>query len=130
MLLLISETLILFCFNHEIVSETVASTETRSASDRWWIPIGVLALLLPIQASIAIAVPPDAYTGIVLAPISILGVVLTILSPLFVHFDRRYLQGQSAWEPSGWYYWMILPPLTLVLPILYIYQRHRQVGVP
>lgn len=112
------------------VSETVASAAVRSNSDRWWVPISVLALLAPILVALAVALPPDAYASLLLAPFSLLGAVLTLLSPLFVRFDRRYLEGRSEWVPSGWYFWMIFPLLTPVLSVLYVYRRHEYVGVP
>lgn len=112
------------------MSKTVASTTTQPTSDKWWIPIGVLVLLIPIVGVLGVALPPDAYSSLLIAPFSLLGGILTLLSPIFVYFDRKYLKEQSEWAPSGWYYWMILPPLTLVLPIIYVYQRHEQVGVP
>jgi len=31
---------------------------------------------------------------------------------------------------SGRYYWMVLPPLTLVLAPLYLVRRQQHVGVP
>ena len=48
------------------VSETVASA-ARSASDRWWAPIGVLALLAPVLVVLTVTFPPDAYTSLLMA---------------------------------------------------------------
>jgi len=100
---------------------------------RWWIPIGVLAALLavgfPILAVIAVVAPPDAFYSLVTAPFVLLGLALTLLSPIFVHLDRQYVASVSTWEPSGWYAWMIVPPLAL-LSVIYVYQRHRYVGTP
>lgn len=106
--------------------------ETRnetSPSDRWWIPIGVLAALIPILVVVTVATPPDVFSSLVSAPFALLGFVLTLLSPILVHLDKQYIESVSTWEPSGWYYWMIVPPLTL-LSVFYIYQRHKHVGTP
>lgn len=112
------------------MSETIVSTFEHTPNDKWWIPIGVLAALVPIIALIAIALPPDAYTSLITAPFALLGGVLTLLSPLIVYFDKQYVTAVSDWDPSGWYYWMIAPPLTLVLPFAYLYERHKYVDVP
>lgn len=109
--------------------ETAASS-ARATGERWWLPIAALVLLVPTAGALALVSPPDAYTSLLLAPVSLLGGLLTLLSPLFVHFDRAHVEEVSEWEPSGWYYWMILPPLTLALPAVYVYQRHKHVGVP
>lgn len=101
-----------------------------SVSDSWWLPIGVLVVILPIGVVVSLAFPPDAFTSLLVAPISLTGLLITVLSPVFVYFDRRYLEATGSWRPSGWYYLMILPPLNLVLPAFYCYQRHKYVGVP
>jgi len=110
--------------------DALASEAGNPPSDHWWIPIATLAVLGPILVVIGVATPPDAYASLLGAPFALLGIVLTILSPLFVHFDRRYVRTVSSWEPSGWYYWMIVPLFNVILPIAYIYQRHRYVATP
>jgi len=99
-------------------------------SDRWWAPIAVLVALVPVGIVGALFLPPDAFTSLLFLPVTIPGFVLTVLSPVFVHYDRRYLRATADWTPSDWYYLMILPPLSLVLPAMYLVQRHRHVGVP
>ena len=112
------------------MSETVVSTSEHTPTEKWWMPIGVLAAIFPILALLAIVLPTDVYSSLIAAPFALLGSVIMLLSPLIVYFDKRYVTTVSDWEPSGWYYWMIIPPLALVLPYLYLYERHKYVGTP
>jgi hypothetical protein len=95
--------------------------------DRWWIPIGTLIVLFPITVVLVQVAPPDAFSVLFIAPVYLLGFALTLGSPLFVHLDKQYVKSVSAWTPPGWYYLMFFVPL---LSIVYIYQRHKYVGVP
>ena len=98
---------------------------------RWWLPIGGLVVLFLLQGVVVSVLPPDPLSQApVMGPLVAVGLVLQVLSPLCVHRDRRYVMAVSAWEPSAWYYWMILPPLSVVLAPLYLYRRHQHVGVP
>ena len=116
-----------------LVCRVSRARSERVPSGRWWIPIGVLAALLvvlfPILAVIALVTPPHAFYSLLGAPSVLLGLLLTLLSPIFVRLDERYVLSVSTWEPSGWYSWMIVPPLSL-LSVVYIYERHKYVGTP
>lgn len=103
--------------------------ESNPPDDRWWIPIATLVALIPINAGFGLLTPPDAFFSLVSAPFALFGLVLTLLSPIFVHLDKQYVESVSAWKPSDWYYFMLIPPLAL-LSIIYIYKRHKYVGVP
>ncbi|ODR82395.1 hypothetical protein BG842_18980 [Haladaptatus sp. W1] len=111
---------------NQVVEEGDEADTPRS---QWWIPIGILVVNIPVLAIVSIATPPDAFYSLISAPFALLGFAITLLSPIFVHLDKQYVESVSTWEPSGWYYWMILPPLTF-LSVVYIYQRHKYVGVP
>ncbi|WP_277541011.1 hypothetical protein [Haloarcula laminariae] len=97
---------------------------------RWWLPIAGIVAVMVAQAATTVLLPPDPVTTLPLLPLAAAGFVLTICSPVCVHLDRRYVTAVSDWVPSGWYYWMALPPLTLVLAPLYLLRRHQHVGVP
>ncbi len=97
---------------------------------RWWLPIGGIVVLLLIQGVATVLLPPDPVTTLPLLPVAVFGFVLTICSPVCVYLDRRYVMAVSDWQPSGWYYWMVLPPLAVVLAPLYLLRRHQHVGVP
>jgi len=103
--------------------------EANPPEDRWWIPIGILVALVPIVVALGLFAPPDAFYALFTAPVILLGYALTLFSPLFVYFDKQYVESVSTWTPSSWYYLMPFPPLTF-LSIVYIYQRHEYVGVP
>ena len=81
-----------------------------------------------VQGVATALLPPDPVTT--LLPVAAFDLVLTICSPACVHLDRRYVTAVSEWEPSGWYYWTILPPLTVALAPLSLLRRYQDVGVP
>jgi len=111
------------------VSESAAGEESLPPS-RWWLPIAGIVVLVVVQATATALLPPDPVTTLPLLPVAVAGLVLTICSPVCVYLDRRYVIAVSDWQPSGWYYWMILPPLAVVLAPLYLVRRHQFVGVP
>lgn len=96
----------------------------------WWIPIGLLVVLVPVLAVLALLSPPDVVTAWPATVLSLLALALALLSPAFVYLDRRYVEAVSPWRPSGWYYWMFLPLVSIALAVAYVYQRHRYVGTP
>ncbi|WP_232687221.1 hypothetical protein [Halobacterium zhouii] len=107
------------------------STRARLAErPDWWKPIAGIVASLVVTAVLGAVLPPDAYVSLLLVPFVLVGFGLAVLSPVFVYFDRRYLADADGWTPSEWYYLMWFPPLALVLPALYLYRRHRRVGVP
>ena len=97
---------------------------------RWWLPIAGLVVVMVVQAVATALLPPDPVVMVPLLPVVVFGVALTICSPACLYLDRRYVRAVSDWEPSGWYYWMMLPPLTVLLAPLYLVRRHQHVGVP
>lgn len=106
------------------------SPADKQVSSKWWIPIGILVAIGPVLVLVSLALPPDAYTLILTGPLTIAAFILVILSPVFVYYDRRYLATTSEWEPSGWYYLMFLPLIGYVLSTVYIYNRHKHLGIP
>lgn len=113
------------------MSEATESEDGDRPTARWWLPIGALVVLFLVQGVAVSVLPPDPQSQLpIVGPLVAVGLVLQLGSPLCVHRDRRYVSTVSRWTPSGWYYWMVLPPLTVVLAPLYLYQRHRYVGVP
>jgi hypothetical protein len=102
---------------------------SNPSEDRWWIPIGIVVALVPIVVVLGLVAPPDAFYALFTTPVTLLGYALTLVSPLFVYLDKQYIESVSTWTPSSWYYLMPFPPLTF-LSIVYIYQRHKYVGVP
>ncbi|WP_324661976.1 hypothetical protein [Haloarcula sediminis] len=107
-----------------------ASGEGTLPPSRWWLPIAGIVVVMVAQAAATALLPPDPVTTLPLLPLAAAGFVLTVCSPVCVYLDRRYVTAVSDWAPSGWYYWMLLPPLTVVLAPLYLLRRHQHVGVP
>lgn len=112
------------------MAEKLSSTTARPISERWWIPIATLVVVFPMMVVVGLITPPDALYALFTAPLALLTLVLTVLSPLFIYFDRQYVESVSEWEPSGWYYWMAFPLVTHIVAIIYVYRRHKYVGIP
>ena len=108
-----------------------AATESADRTSRWWLPIGALVCVVLLQGAVSFIFPPDpAKLFRFMAPLIGLGLLLQLVSPVCLYYDRQYLETATGWEPSSWYYLMVLPPFSVFLPPLYLYQRHRYVGVP
>lgn len=103
---------------------------TDLPESRWWLPIALLVIAVAIQTLSVAVLPPDVFSQLPLVPLVLAGGVLQVGSPAWVYLDRRYVTAVSDWEPSGWYYFMVLPPLPVLLAPLYLYRRHQYLGVP
>lgn len=102
------------------------SSVDTARSDRWWVPIAVLAATLPAALALSLVLPPDA-----LAMLPVFAVVaLALCSPAFLYFDRQYLGATGAWNPSTLYYLMVVPGVAPVVAATCVYCRHQHVGVP
>ena len=112
------------------MNEEFTSTNSQPISGKWWIPIGALVVIFPMMVVIVLVTPPDALFVIFSAPLALLAFVLTVLSPLFIYFDKQYVKSISEWEPSGRYYWIAFPLVTHIVAIIYVYRRHKYVGIP
>lgn len=121
-------------------SPSVKTDTEQSGSSKWWIPIFLLALNLPVTvalfAVLELLLPylvlesGSPYQYIIYSLIAF-GWLLTFISPIAVYFDRQYLAAVSEWTPSKLYYLMIIPFLVnVILAIVYSYQRHKYVGAP
>lgn len=107
------------------------SESATVAGSRWWLPIAAIVGLLLVQGAVSIVLPPDSGAlWPIMGPLVVAGLTLQLLSPVWLYYDRQYLAAVSGWTPSGWYYLMALPPLSVFLSPLYLYQRHQHVGVP
>jgi hypothetical protein len=98
--------------------------------DRWWQPITVLAVTLPVAIALSVVLPPDAFAMLPVFAVVALGFVLALCSPVFVHLDKQYLVATSEWTPSALYYLMVVPAVAPLVAAAYVYRRHEHVGVP
>lgn len=58
------------------------------------------------------------------------GIMLGIfVAPPSLHFDRKYVQSESEWEPSRVYYLVAIPYLTIIVTAIYLYKRKKAIGV-
>ena len=99
-------------------------------SDRWWLPIAVLAATFPALVVFGLVLPPDAFAMLPAFGVAALGFALSLCSPAFLYFDKRSLAAATAWTPSVWYYLMAVPAVAPLVAAAYVYRRHRRVGVP
>lgn len=121
-------------------SPSVKTDTEQSGSNKWWIPIFLLAINLPLAIALFLVLEiltpylvmeggsPYQYIFYVLIA---LGWLLTFISPIAVYFDRQYVASTSEWTPSKLYYLMIIPSfVNVILAIVYSYNRHKYVGIP
>lgn len=57
-------------------------------------------------------------------------IVVLVCSTIAMHFDRQCVSSISDWTPTRLYYLMFLGYLGMVLAVIYVYHRHRIIGVP
>lgn len=109
-----------------------------AASGNWWKLIVLLAVpsLVLTFLSLASQVTGDWIwsrfgDAFWLVGLRWIDVVLSLMVPVAVYFDRRFLAFVSEWQPSRLYYLMVVPvSVSTILAIVYIYKRHKYVGVP
>lgn len=117
---------------------TVDSTESH-----WWILL-LPSLLLSISATLGLSVSAIAFR---LEPSSTLsylpplvGLVLALayftapaVVAVGIHFDRRFIASVSEWEPRSEYVLLGIAMwfgIGIPFSLLYLYRRHKYVGVP
>ncbi|WP_227356027.1 hypothetical protein [Haladaptatus salinisoli] len=109
-------------------------------SKRWWLVILAIPVLFALWLVVSILILSTARY----APLKVSGFATTyfggililasyaaaLLSLIAVYYDRRYVRSHSAWNPSGLYYLMVIPLLNVPIACLYLFYRHRYVGIP
>lgn len=119
---------------------TVETETEQSDSSKWWIPIFLLAIDLPLLVLLfvvasattqSLVMEPENPFDVLFYLLVAAGWLLTVLSPIAVYFDRQYVASLTEWTPSKLYYLMIFPFfINTILAIAYIYNRHRYLGMP
>lgn len=100
-----------------------------------WIPLLLLAiinhvLLTAFVAGLAVELRGPAYAALtrIFLGIAFLVAVFAIAG---LYYDRRYVSTVSDWSPSAWYFLMFFVPFVgYFVTILYLFRRHRRIGVP
>jgi hypothetical protein len=113
-----------------VVSVVTDSPADTGRSDRWWVPIALLAATFPVTLALSVVLPPDAVAMLPVFAVVALGFLLALCSPAFVYFDKQYLAATGAWNPSALYFLMVVPLVAPLVAAAYVYRRHEQVGVP
>jgi hypothetical protein len=117
-----------------------ASFERYLYSGRWWLVILAIPVLFALwfvvtisTMSIARFVPliVSGYLTTYLAGgIILVSYAVALLSLVAVYSDRQYVRNHSAWKPTILYYLMVIPLLNVPIACLYLYFRHRHIGIP
>ena len=105
-------------------------------SDKWWLLPFVEACVLPVGiGAIVFAALIDVFIPWV-ADLLVYGIgfhvmmASYVLGPVGIYFDRQYVGFVSDWTPSQLYYMALIPGWGLLIAMVYIYNRHDNIGVP
>lgn len=102
-------------------------------SSRWWIPVAVVATVVPVSAFLLwLAGVAGAYLpagGRLLLPLYWAVVVGSwLFSPLAVHYDQRYVASRTGRTSSAYYYAVFVPGLGTLVAAAYLLHRYRAIG--
>ncbi|WP_458190953.1 hypothetical protein [Haladaptatus sp. NG-WS-4] len=106
----------------------------------WWVVILAIPVLFVLwfvvtifTMSIARFVPLNVsgyLTTYLAGGIILVSYAVALLSLPAVYSDRQYVRNHSAWKPTILYYLMVIPLLNVPIACLYLYFRHRHLGIP
>jgi len=100
-----------------------------------WIPLLLLViinhtLLTILVAGFVVELTEPAYDALTRIFLGLVFLV-AVFAIAGLYYDRRYVATVSEWTPSGWYFLMFLIPFVgYFITVLYLFRRHRRVGVP
>jgi len=102
-------------------------------SGRWWIPVAVVATVVPVTLVLLwVAGVAGAYLpvgGRLLLPLYWAVVVGSwLFSPLAVHYDQLYVAARTGEVTSAYYYAVFVPGLGTLVAAAYLVHRYRAVG--
>ena len=103
-------------------------------SSRWWIPVAVVATVVPVTAFLLwLAGVAGSYLpagGRLLLPLYWAVVVGSwLFSPLAIHHDQRYVASRTGHVPSAYYYAVFVPGPGTLVAVAYLVHRYRLVGL-
>jgi antibiotic biosynthesis monooxygenase (ABM) superfamily enzyme len=112
--------------------EGLLATSDPPESSRWWIPVAVVATVVPVSAALLwVAGVAGEYLpagGRLLLPLYWALVVGTwLFSPFAVHYDQLYLASRTGYVPSAYYYAVFVPALGTLVAVAYLVHRYRVV---
>lgn len=99
-------------------------------SSRWWIPVAIVATVVPVSAFLLwVAGLAGAYLpagGRLLLPLYWAVVVGSwLFSPLAVHYDQLYVASRTGRTSSAYYYAVFVPGLGTLVAAAYLVHRYR-----
>jgi hypothetical protein len=113
--------------------ELVFAVADAPASSLWWVPVAVVATVVPVSAFLlwlaGVAGGHLPAGGRLLVPLYWAVVVGNWLaSPLAVHYDGLYVASRTGQVPSGYYYAVFVPGLGTLVAVAYLVHRYRTLG--
>lgn len=113
-------------------TQTVAPEAARGG---WWFPVFLAAAAFPVAivGGFTIGLVGSAVGGDTSLATNLLwgAVVATLLlSSVAVYFDRKYVSSVSEWTPTRLYYFTFLGYPGMMIALVYVWRRHRVLGVP
>ena len=58
-----------------------------------------------------------------------LNIIGLVGAPLSFHYDKKSIEKESNWSPSGMFYLMFIPILNIILSIYYLKKRRDKIGI-
>lgn len=103
-------------------------------SGRWWIPVAIVATVVPVTALLlGVASVAGSYLpvgGRLLLPLYWAVVVGSwLFSPLALHYDQLYVAARTGHVPSAYYYAVFVPGLGTLVAAAYLVHRYRLVAL-
>ncbi|GAA0228622.1 hypothetical protein [Haladaptatus pallidirubidus] len=117
------------------IRSSATATEKESG---WWLLIlpGLVTTTAVAVTSFVFGTSSSALASLP-APITFIFGISVLTAPALVaigvHFDRKYVASVSAWEPRSEYILLGIAMwfgIGIPLGLLYLFRRHKYVGVP
>lgn len=122
---------------HMVMSNSAQSTEEAVRSN-WWYVVGFVALWAPISTVLfALYLLSFKSVGSIIVPLAYLAIIMLLLLPVALYFDIRAVNRSCGdWSPNVALYvgaatiGIVATILSFVVAVVYLYRRHRYVGIP
>lgn len=117
----------------DLDEEMVFAVADAPASSLWWLPVAVVATVVPVSAFLLwFAGVADTYLpagGRLVIPLYWAVVAGNWLaSPLAVHYDGLYVASKTGHVPPAYYYAVFVPGLGTLVAAAYLVHRYRVLG--
>lgn len=104
----------------------------------WWRAVAAVPVvgLLWIATRVAhvwyartMGIDGQQYLGLATDGLVLVGLALSTFAPFALYHDRAWVAARSDWTPSLAYLLVVVPPANAAVAALYLYRRHRAVGL-